>query len=381
MKRYTERDEGVPAPVERTGWRRWLRSVPEPVQEWLPELGGLQQLWQWDELAAEVGQESQARVAIAGLPQVGKRRLFNRLRGWSDAWTLAEGEITAGANGNPFHLEPFGLFVLADLAAEPNPGMAGAGVGDDLLLALGNPALIIYLLDTSAGVRPADYRWVATFRAASRPLVVALNGPAGDSGAARLLAAQAEQQLGMPVIPISAETGENVSARLLPALLDAAPRLAAPLGREIRCLRRVAARRVIRQAALFAGMMGAQPIPLLDLPFQAMIQVGMVMRLGATYGRPPSGGVSREIVGTVIGALGLRFLALSLVKVVPLLGWAVSGVVTAVSTLLLGEAAIRYYEAGGTIPLRQFVARVRPSRQWWRRARSEERQEEVLDMD
>lgn len=62
----------------------------------------------------------------------------------------------------------------------------------------------------------------------------------------------------MPVIPISALTGWNVEERLLPALLDSAPKMAVPMGREILGLRRVAARRIIHQAALFAGLMGGQ---------------------------------------------------------------------------------------------------------------------------
>jgi uncharacterized protein (DUF697 family) len=165
------------------------------------------------------------------------------------------------------------------------------------------------------------------------------------------------------VIPISALNGFNVAERFLPSLLDAAPRLAVPLGRELRHLRRLAARRVIRQVALFAGMMGAQPIPLLDLPFQAMLQVGMVLRVGAAYGRAPTGGLNREIISTVISSLGLRYLAASLAKFVPLFGWVLSGVFSLSSTILMGEVAIRYYEAGGTIPFPELVARVRRKRE------------------
>jgi uncharacterized protein (DUF697 family) len=128
------------------------------------------------------------------------------------------------------------------------------------------------------------------------------------------------------------------------------------MGREILNFRRIAARRIIRQAALFAGLMGGQPVPLLDLPFQAMLQVGVVMRVGAVYGFAPAGGMSREVIGTVAGSLGMRYLALSLMKVVPVLGWAVSGLSSAALTALMGEGAIRYYEAGGKVPLGNLLA-------------------------
>lgn len=238
-------------------------------------------------------------------------------------------------------------------------------LGPDLLLALGDPALVVYLLDGAAGTRADDFRWLAALRAGGRPLIVALNKiDLLDTPAA--VAAQA-QKLGMPVIPISAHTGANVEECLLPAMLDAAPRLAVPLGLELLALRRVAARRVIRQTAILSGLMGAlQPVPILDIPLQAMVQVGVVMRVGAAYGQAPTGGMNREVMGTVISTLGLRYLALALVKLIPLIGWAVSGVLCAMMTYLLGEGAIRYYEAGGIVsPGAFFQARRSHLRDWW----------------
>jgi uncharacterized protein (DUF697 family) len=120
-------------------------------------------------------------------------------------------------------------------------------------------------------------------------------------------------------------------------MLDAAPRLAVPLGREIRGLRRVAARRVIRQTAVLSGLMGVQPVPMLDIPLQAMVQVGVVMRVGAAYGYAPTGGMNREMMGTVISTLGLRYLVLALVKFIPFVGWAVSGALCALMTYFLEE--------------------------------------------
>lgn len=318
-------------------------------------LGGLQGLWQWDELASEIGRESQARVALVGRVGAGKSLLFNRLRGWvvSPPGPEPDGET---------RVESFGMFVLADL---PDEGAVG-GPGD-LSLALGEPALVVYLLDGPAGVRPADFRTVALLRATGVPVVVALNKRdcLADVGAA---AAEAQRRLGMPVWPISAMTGEGVEDALLPALLDAAPRLAVPLGRELNCLRRAAARRVFRQAALLAGILSAQPLPLLDLPFQAMIQAGVVLRVGAAYGRPPGSGLNREVIGAVVGALALRYLAQTVLKFVPLLGWALSGLIGAGATLLIGEAAIRYYEGGARGPL---ARELRRGGRLWRRQRDE----------
>lgn len=334
----------------------WSESDPSPNgwQPHLPDFGWLdsfRNLWQWDDLAAEISQESRARIALVGLAEAGKSLLFNRLRGW-DLSDRGGGEANLSATAD-VQLEPFGFFVLADLPATLTSALE---TGENLVFSLGDPTLLVYLLDATAGVRPADYRWVALLRASGKPLVVVLN-KVDQLSPYHQAVATAEQRLGMPVIPISALTGFNVSERFLPALLDIAPRLAVPLGRELSHLRRLAARRVIHQVALFSGMMGAQPIPLLDLPFQAMLQVGMVLRVGAAYGHTPTGGVNREIISTVISSLGLRYLAASLIKLIPILGWAISGAVSIASTLLMGEVAIRYYEANRAIPFLQLADR------------------------
>lgn len=327
----------------------------------------LRQLWHWNDLAAEIGQESQARVAFVGLPGAGKSLLFNRLRGWTisgdslsrmaDAYELHEG----------FNVELLGVFVLADLPEQPPPLWAS----QDLLSSLGDPALVVYLLDGEKGVTPADFRWIAALRAAGRPLLAALNKFDLIQDGRRAVA-EATGKLGMPVVPISAYNGQHVTDQLLPAMLDRVPSLAVPLGRELTALRQHASRRVIRQAAMLAGVAGVQPIPLLDLPFQVMIQVGVVMRVGAAYGYVPTGSLTREVVGTVLSTLGVRYAALALVKMIPFVGWAVAGLLSSGMTLLFGEAAIRYYEADASLSLDKQMSW--PSSLWPRREEGRKRE-------
>lgn len=302
--------------------------------------------WQWDELAAEINQESRARVAFLGLAGAGKSLLFNRIRGWVVSWTDPAGPVSG------LYVESYGAFVLADLPiqTEETPGAAG----DDLLLSLGDPSLLIYLIHATQGVSQADYRWVARLRATGKPLIIVLNQCDRLADPAPAMA-EAQHRLGFPVIPISAHTGWNVEERLLPALLDAAPKLAVPLGREIASLRRHASRRVMRQVALFAALMSAQPIPLLDIPFQAMLQVGLVMRIGAAYGRPPTGSINREMIAAVAAYLAGYSLIQTLLKFVPILGWAVNALLGGFVSLAIGELAMRYYESDKHITPRAFL--------------------------
>lgn len=318
-------------------------------------LASLRDIWQWDQVAAEVRQEGQARISILGLAGSGKSLLFERLRGWKTAWPAVPKPPT-----DDLEVEAYGAFVLADLPAR---GPRCPTATEEIQLSLGDPHLFLYLVSAPNGVQEADYRWVALLRSTGRPLVVALN-QCELIDDLETVVATAQHRLGMTVIPISAMTGLNVETRLLPALVDAAPRAAISLGREIKALRRLTAWRIIRQTALLAGMMSAQPIPFLDLPFQAMLHVGVVMRVGAIYGRAPGGGIGREAVGTVVGYLGLNYLAQSAAKMVPVLGWGVSGALGAGATLLIGEVAIRYYEAGAQLPLSAYW---RAGRQRWQR--------------
>lgn len=320
----------------------------------------LRHLWQWDELAAEISQENQARIALIGLAGAGKSTLFDYLRGWRPEEAGPADEVPAASPvsladfslEDAFSLESYGLFILADLSGQQAVDVTSY---EALPLALGDPALLIYLIDATAGVTAEDYRWIATMRASGRPLLVVLNKIDGLAKVDAQLG-EIEQRIGMGVIPISARTGQHVQDKLLPKLLDTVPRLAVPLGREIHALRRLAAQRIARQAAVLAGMMGAQPVPVLDLPMQAMLQVGVVLRIGAAYGYIPTGGLNREVISTIVGVFGLRYLALALVKFIPLLGWVISGLASGAMTMLVGETAVRYYEAGATIPLRQLLS-------------------------
>jgi uncharacterized protein (DUF697 family) len=368
MTPYEERDPYGVEPASENHPPQGRQPGESAAETWLDGLQELTGLWQWDHLAAEIGQESRARILIAGLAGAGKHTLFSRLRGWPDGFGEAEESASPFVEGeggvDQALLEPYGSFVLATLPSQLNGHLLA---GEEILFTLGDPSLVLYLVDAAAGLRPSDYRWIATLRATGRPLVVILNKCDLLGQELDRARAEVERQAGMPVIAISARSGLNIEEQLLPALLDTAPRVAVALGREIQCLRRLAVRRLIRQAALFAGMVGAQPIPLLDIPLQAALQVGLVMRVGAVYGRAPTGGVSREILGTVASSLGVRYLALALVKFVPLFGWAVGGVLGFTMTLLLGEAGIRYYEAGGTLPRPELVDR---SQAWLARGKS-----------
>ena len=97
------------------------------------------------------------------------------------------------------------------------------------------------------------------------------------------------------------------------------------------------------------GLVAMQPIPLIDLPMQVGTQVGLVARISTMYGRPPTSDYSSELIVTGAGSMAFRLVALQIAKLVPVLGWVVSGVLGATTTWLLGQSTVAYFE-GWTPP-------------------------------
>jgi len=306
----------------------------------------------WEGTREGVDRESRARILLLGMANAGKSTLFNRLRGWT---VSPPAPITSSspesADGRVERVEDFGLFCLVDLPEDASGGDgSGEGVpaeGLDPFTLSSEADLLVYLLDGTAGVRATDYRWIGRLRQLGRPLVVTLNKTdlAGEETLSRL--AEIEEQLATSVLPISALNGDNVLDRLLPRMMDACPPLAVPLGRELRGFRRQAAGRLIRRTALFNGLIALEPVPLLDIPLQMITLVGLVLRVAAVYDRPPTDAHRREVVAAMAGGLAGRYAAQQAIKLVPVVGWLVSGLIGMSCTWLLGRAAVAYFEAGG----------------------------------
>jgi uncharacterized protein (DUF697 family) len=99
-------------------------------------------------------------------------------------------------------------------------------------------------------------------------------------------------------------------------------------------------------------------VPLLDIPLQMITLVGMVLRIAAVYDRPPTDAHRREVVAAMAGGLLGRYATQQAVKLIPFVGWLVSGLIGMSSTWLLGRAAVAYFEAGGDAALTENWGRV-----------------------
>jgi GTPase len=154
-------------------------------------------------------------LVIVGRPNVGKSTLFNRLTGTRRAIVTDEPGITrdriygkAEWGGRELEIVDTGGIVPADKALIPQEIYRQARV------AIESAALLVLVVDSSAGLTPLDQELAAMLRTTGKPFFVAVNkvdSPLQEANAAPF------HKIGVPVFPIAAEHGTGVDD-----LLDAA---------------------------------------------------------------------------------------------------------------------------------------------------------------
>ena len=296
----------------------------------------------WKEAQGEVLAGLRNTVVIVGQPNTGKSTLFNHIKGQQ----LSPVSPEAGTTRTLVRTD-FGPFTLID-----TPGH----LPDLMESGMDQASVIVFLIDATKGLQEKDRELNETIKKLNKPTILAVNkidaltgGEWGDR-----LANEVAVQLGAAgVIPISARTGENIAEELIPAMIEASPEAALIIGRELPAYRRTAAHRIIRNSTLLSLAAGLEPIPLIDIPILLGTQIRLVLRLAALYGEQiDSADVmkhARKLVVTMVGGLGLRYLAEQAAKTVPFGGDFVAGAIAGASTWAIGEVALEYYERGRDI--------------------------------
>lgn len=322
------------------GWNENIPPTWETEAETTPSWGNwLGQGWQAaiQKLTAEVSHEAQQQIWLIGQAGAGKQALLHHLRGWP-----------LGHTGRHY-----GAFALWDV-----PPLGQTAVPETLLSAQ-QAALLVYVISAQHGWDSQDKEWLAQLVTWGKPLLVVLNQPILPTREDRDqtaeapeapppdLAAEIQEWVNTPCLTICATSGTGVHEQLLPALLDAAPQAALPLGRELARVRRTAARRLIHHNALVASMAEFQPsLPMFDMAMPAIMHAGLTMRIGVVYGCAPRYGLSREVAAAVGWGVACNWVGQQLSRQLPTGRRGASAIWLALTTHLLGEIAIRYYEAG-----------------------------------
>ncbi len=165
-------------------------------------------------------------VLVAGRPNVGKSRLFNRLAGRNLALVADQPGLTRDRREVEVRLAGRDVILadtagLEETAPESLAGRMLAATGG----ALAGADLVLFVIDARAGVTAADEHFARWLRRLGRKVLVVANKAEGRGGAVAALEAHA-LGFGAP-IAVSAEHGEGVGT-LMDAVADALPAPAEP---------------------------------------------------------------------------------------------------------------------------------------------------------
>ncbi|GAC1387613.1 MAG: hypothetical protein NVSMB33_17250 [Ktedonobacteraceae bacterium] len=326
----------------------------------------------WKQAQEEVLQGLNNTVVIVGQPNTGKSTLFNKIKGQQ----LSPVSAQAGTTRTLIRTD-FGPFTLMDTPGVEKPGH----LPDEVESGLDQASVIVFLLDGTKGLQANDRELYETIKKLNKPTILAVNKVDALKGAESgdQLATEVAVLLNTAgVIPISGKTGQNIAEELLPAMIEASPEAALVIGHELPAYRREAAQRIIRNATLVSLAAGIEPIPLIDIPILLGTQIRLVLRMAALYGEPLDSADARkharELMVTMAGGLGLRYLAEQAAKAVPFGGDFVAGAIAGAATWSMGQVALEYYEGGKQISagrIRQLYATI------YRRFRREHNPEEL----
>lgn len=342
------RDEMLKGAFRGSNRPRTMRNLGISTLKNLPAnigmVQGFMKAANWKQAQDEVLQGLNSTVVIVGQPNTGKSTLFNKMKGQ----TLSPVSPQEGTTRTLVRTD-FGPFTLID-----TPGIDGPGkLSDIAATGLDQASVIVFLIDGSKGIQEKDRELYNTLAAQKKPTIVAVNKVdtlKGGENADQIATEIAVALNAVGVIPISATKGTNIAEELIPALIDASPEAALVIGRELPAYRRAAAQRIIRNATLLSLAAGLEPIPFVDIPILLGMQIRLVLRLAALYGEPMNSAETarhaRELLVTMAGGLGLRFLAEQAAKAVPFGGDLVAGLIAGAATWSIGEVALEYYEDG-----------------------------------
>lgn len=160
-------------------------------------------------------------IAIVGRPNVGKSTLFNRLVGHRRSLVRDVPGVTRDRLYGTVAFERWQAAVVDTGGFEPQPTSdLVALVRGQVLIAIEEADLILFVVDGRAGITPLDEEIASVLRRSDRPVILAVNKVDGTAQEPSLGECY---RLGFsPVLPISAEHGRGV-AELLEAARDRAP--------------------------------------------------------------------------------------------------------------------------------------------------------------
>ena len=285
-------------------------------------------------------------VVILGPANVGKSTLYNQLVR-SKADSAAVGPLPGTTREN--RQADAGLFTVYDTPGTDAVGSLGEHEHALALEAASGADFLILVYDAIQGIKRTELELFHELTALKKPFIVVLNKTdLVKHKDLQGVIAQAADNLGLEpeqVIPVVAKDGKNLS-RVLLAIAATEPEMMAALGQALPEYRWQLGWHTIVRAASLSAVIALAPLPLIDFIPLVATQSVMVLGIARIYNYRITPQRATELVTT----FGMGFLARTvfqeLAKLEGIPGWLLSAAIASSTTVVMGYAAIRWFEKG-----------------------------------
>jgi small GTP-binding protein len=289
---------------------------------------------------------SQHRVVIVGPTNVGKSTLYNQLvQNKSDQAAVSPLPGTTTENQQA----DAALFTVVDTPGADAVGSVGEQEKNLALSAAEDADFLVLVFDAIQGIKKTEQELFNEISALKKPFVVVLNKtdllPRRDLQA---VLASAARNLGLEpdqIVPIVAKDGKNLGKVLL-AIAATEPGMVAALGQALSEYRWQLAWQTIVRSASISAAIALTPLPVIDFVPLVVTQSIMVVSIARIYNYK----ITPQRASELVAAFGLGFLGRSLFqqlsKLGGLPGWLLSAAIAASTTVVMGYAAVRWFETG-----------------------------------
>lgn len=293
------------------------------------------------------------KVAIVGPANVGKSTLYNQfIRNDQDKAIVSPIPGTTRVNQEA----DAGIFNLVDTPGADAVGPVGTQEREHALQAARSANFLIMVFDAIQGVKQTEQDLYQQMLALKRPFVVVLNKVdlAGKHKDAIIEKTALNLDIDQyQVIPVSALKGTGI-ADITMAIIAADPAMTLALANAMPMYRRKIAWRTITTSSSLSAAIALSPLPVIDFFPLIANQVGMVMTIARIYQYKITPARARELIGTFgLGMLG-RSLFQQFSKFASVPGWLLSSAIATSMTVVMGYAAIEWFEKGEQISKERF---------------------------
>ncbi|HCC79244.1 MAG: hypothetical protein A2X25_15455 [Chloroflexi bacterium GWB2_49_20] len=286
------------------------------------------------------------RVVIVGPTNVGKSTFYNLLvQNKRDLAVVGPLPGTTTENQQA----DAALFTVVDTPGADAVGSLGEREKDNALSAAADADFLVLVFDAVQGIKKTEQELFNELSALKKPFVVVLNKidlvPRKDlqaviSNAALNLGLKPDQ-----IVPIVAKDGRNLGKVLL-AVAATEPEMVAALGQALPEYRWQLVWQTIVRAASISAAIALVPLPVIDFVPLVVTQSIMVVSIARIYNYKITPRRASELVATFgLGFLG-RTLFQELSKLGGLPGWLLSAAIASSTTVVMGYAAVRWFEKG-----------------------------------